>query len=173
MNLHELIEGFVNLGYASVGFGPRHPDMPVHKLQSEIEAFFTRYPSLQSDQGYVDFLLTYSAASIDWPDERLVMEIYGFSDFTTSLPHPDEPLIDENGFFRFAEIQIGPILEDNTVGIEFAWDITGERRDGIYRRILTMADYDRDAWKYITYTWYCGDFLEWLEDVVNKQGKLL
>jgi hypothetical protein len=115
----------------------------------------------------------YSSAYVEWPSKDFFALIYGFNPGANIyIPRPDESLIEGHGFFRFAELGLGPVEEDDSVGIDFAWDITGERRDGVYRQITTMADYDGD-WRNIPYIWYCETFIEWFERLVIGPAELL
>jgi hypothetical protein len=170
MNLHEVMGRFVRLGNVTVGMGPKHPSGVATEVQEEIDTFLAKYPALRRDQSYVDFLEYYSAAAVDWPNEKLIIEIYGFSDeISLLIAHPDEPLLDEDGFYKFAEIMIktGRKIVDS-FGMEYAFDTTGERRAGVYHRVAPPRVYTET----LPYEWYCSTFLEWLEHVVEKQGRL-
>jgi hypothetical protein len=140
-------------------------------LQKEIDEFLQKNQILRNDQGYVDFLETYSAASVDWPNEMLIIQIYGFSpEITIEVAHPDEALVDKDGFFRFAEIilKTGDTKKD-FVGLSYAYDTTGKRPYGVYQSTLPYgADF-----RTIPYKSYGNSFLAWLKDVIEKKGKLI
>ncbi len=168
MDLSELIKRFIALGYADVGYGPKHPRLSKPALQTEIDEFFQKNPILKTDQGYVDFLETYSAAQICWPDESLIVVIYGFSPDIMLVSQPDEPLIDKNNFFRFAEVIVktGNTKKD-FVGLSYAFDITGNRPYGIYQQTLPYgADF-----KSVFYEWYCPSFNQWFKNLVETKGR--
>lgn len=169
MHLDSLIQKFFDMGHATIGNGPKHPDSPNAALQSEITEFFSTYPVLAKDQGYVDFQEKYAGAVVDWPYDELTIVIHGFYDFTEHVLYPDEPLIDDDGYFYFAEVitktSAGSKDRQDIIGMGFAWDITGMRKPGIYR---TVGQSGSDT----PNMWYCETFLEWLSDVVEKRGKL-
>jgi hypothetical protein len=170
IDLHEVMKHFITLGNVTVGMGPKHPSRVAREMQEEIDQFFARYPALHRDQSYVDFLEYYSAAFVGWPHRTLMISIYGFSeDVTIPIAQPDEPLVDEDGFHRFAEIIVktGEGRSD-FVGMEFAFDATGERKSAVYHRTAPMGVDSRT----LPYEWYCDTFLEWLIQVVEKQGRL-
>jgi hypothetical protein len=78
MDIHSLMKKFSNLGYASVGRGPKNTESPRPKLQKEIDNYLDEHPYLQNDSGYVDFLEHYSGARVDFPLCELVIDIFGF-----------------------------------------------------------------------------------------------
>jgi hypothetical protein len=169
MDLSVLMHRFTELEYASIGFGPRHPTAPNPMLQPNVDAFLAGNPYLKKDQGYVDFLETYSAAAVNWPNQELMIDIYGFTpEITIYLPDPDEPLTFNGSFFRFAEsfVKTGPDKRD-FVGLSFGFDSTGVQKPGVYRHVYLPGD----DWKTLPFVWYKASFLEWLEDLVNKAGR--
>lgn len=169
MDLHQIVAEFRKLGYVSLGEGPKHPEGNPN-VQLAIDQFLAMYPTIALDQSFVDFLEYYSAAAIDWPQEQLTIEIYGFSsDVTLEIARPEEPLQDENGFYRFAEILVkpGPNGEKAIDGL-YAFDVTGTRRNGIYQRISLWSENTAS----ISYQWYCQTFAEWLARVVEAGGRL-
>lgn len=167
MNIHELMQRFAQVGSTTIGKGPKHPTSPNSESLPEIEKYFASHPILKQDQGYVDFLECYSAASADgWLDGKIFIHIFGFdTNITSHLGGPDEWIFDtEKGFCSFAYIQIPkPHLVDD--GCAYSFDITGLRSWGVYKSSDT-GDIVYD------YEWYCGSFLEWLEDIIEKQGLL-
>ncbi len=165
-HLRQLIRGLVTLGEPLIDFGPKHYAAPNPSLQPEIDAFFEMYPALGRDAGYVEFLEVYSAAVVE-KYESLIVEIYGFShEIATHVAHPDESLIEDGDFFRFAEILLlGKDDRGIGIGLGFSFDLTGRRPSGVYRSI------DQDG-KQTPHEWYCSTFLEWLEQVVQKKGDL-
>src|SRR5215213_7106968 len=125
MDLHEIIRNFQKIGYVSIGMGPKHPQGNT-ELQENINHFLDRYPTIAKDISFVEFLEYYSAAAVDWPDEELTLEIYGFSsDINIDIGSPSEPIVDYKGFLRFAEILVkpGPNGEEAIGGV-YAFDIT-------------------------------------------------
>jgi len=169
MDLHEIVTEFQNLGYVSLGKGPKHPEGD-SSLQPEIDEFLAQYPTIARDRSFVDFLEYYSAAAVDWPDEQLTIEIYGFSpEITLLIGRPEEPLIDALKFFRFSEIlvKLGPHGEQAIDGL-YAFDISKDRVAGIYQK-TTVWTTDSAS---INYAWYCATFSEWLSRVVEAGGRL-
>lgn|SRR5574341_1603885 len=167
MDPDAIMTDFARLEYAMIDFGPKHPTNPVPELQREIDEFFSEYPILRRDKGYVAFLETYSAAAVFWPNQELVIQIYGFSEeMTEHLLYPDEPLLEQGRFLRFAEVMIEE--EEDVVGLSFAWEVTGQHSPGVYRQ-LRQGGAD---WKTTPYTLYASTFLNWLEEIVTKNGRL-
>jgi len=169
MNIHEVVKGFQALGYVTLGAGPKHPKGNP-KTQLEIDAFLKQYPTIAQDQGFVEFLEYYSAAAVDWPNEQLTIEVYGFSpDITLEIARPEEPLEDHNGFFRFAEILMIPVPDDEqAIASTYAMDVTGTRTAGIYQKFSVWSEDSR----MMDYEWCCENFLVWLSRVVNAGGRL-
>jgi hypothetical protein len=169
MDLHGAVAEFQNLGYVSIGKGPKHPKGDPN-LQQAIDEFLAEYPTIARDRSFANFLEYYSAAAIDWPDEQLTIEIYGFSsDITLLIAQPEETLVDAQGFFRFSEILVkpGPHGEKAIDGL-YAFDVSQNRSAGIYQK-TTVWTTDSDT---INYVWYCRTFLEWLSRVVEAEGRL-
>lgn len=169
MNLYDTVNAFKDLGGVSIGKGPKHPEGNP-SLQQKIKQFLGEYPQIGRDDGFVEFLEYYSAASIDKPHEQLTLEIYGFSpDITLDISQADEPLIDEKGFFRFAEILVKPGPHDEkAIGGLYAFDCTGQRRRGIYQKIYLWSSNSET----MNFEWYCETFINWLADVVESKGLL-
>jgi len=169
MNIHEVVKGFQALGYVTLGAGPKHPKGNP-KTQLEIDAFLKQYPTIAQDQGFVEFLEYYSAAAVDWPNEQLTIEVYGFSpDITLEIARPEEPLEDHNGFFRFAEILITPGPDgEQSIASTYAMDVTGTRAAGIYHKLSVWSEDSR----MMDYGWHCDNFLVWLSRVVRAGGRL-
>lgn len=168
MDLHEVMKAVENLGYIRIGKGPKHPDGDP-EVQAEIDEFLALYPQVKQDQSFVDFFEYYSAIGTEWPNEALIFIVYGFSpDIMMEIAHPDEALVDENGFFRFAEIIFHPEpYGKEGIASVYAFDTTGQRRSGIYQETKEAGVYRRWPPKY---EWYCETFLEWLTRVVEAQS---
>ena len=169
MDLHAVMAEFRKLGYVSIGQGPKHPQGNPD-LQHEIDEFLAQYSGIARDESFVEFLAYYSAAAVDWPHLELTIEIYGFSpDITFYIAHPDEPLLDEKGFYRFAEIVVepGPKGEESIGGL-YAFDVTGHRNPGIYQKVRVASALEVP----IDYAWCSNSFLAWLSRVVQARGRL-
>jgi hypothetical protein len=139
------------------------PNIP---LQADIDDFMHEYPLVARDPGYGEFLETYSAAVYISPNEELAVNVFGFSEFTLHLLYPDESLVEQDRFHIFAEISLQE--SESAKGLLFAWDLTGEQKAGVYRSTRTSeAD-----WEITLYTWYCKDFLTWLDALIKHKGKL-
>lgn len=169
MNIHKLINRFTQAGPTTIGNGPRHPISPNPKSLPDIREYFATYPMLRQDQGYVDFLECYSAATADgWLDEKVFIHIYGFDtnitvhlNATAEVP-PDKKL----GFMPIAYLQIIKKTQRFDDGYIYNYDITGKRPFGIYQRIdSTELELESND-----YEWYCDSFLGWLEDIIDKKG---
>jgi len=167
VELNEVIKAFQNLGYTRIGKGPKHPEGDAQR-QAEIDEFLARYPQVKRDKSFVEFFEYYSALAIDWPNEALTLVVHGFSpDISLEIARPEEPLVDEKNFFRFAEIivQPGPNGE-RAIGSLYAFDTTEQRRSGIYQK--TKASGIHSPWP--EFEWYCETFIEWLSRVVDTQA---
>lgn len=169
MDIHSLMKKFSNLGYASIGRGPKNTESPRSELQQEIDNFLDEHPYLRNDSGYVDFLEYYSGARVDFPEGELVIDIFGFLEeigFHLIKDRFGESDIDEQGYFMFCTtvVQVAKDSDPNNeeLGLDYAFDATGKRTWGIYRVI-----------NYGEYEWYCSSFLEWLEKLIDKKGLLL
>lgn len=169
MDLKSLMQDFQNIGFVSIGKGPQHPEGDP-EIEAGIQDFLEQYPSIAEDDTFVEFLLHFSAAAVDWPDEQLTIEIYGFSpDITLEIANPEEPLLDNDGFFRFAEILVKPGPEDEkAIDSLYAFDTTGTRKKGIYHKISLWSE---DTHR-IEFRWCCESFLEWLSMTVDAKGRL-
>ena len=159
MDIHSLMNRFALLKGADVGRGPRHPTTPVPALAKEIKDFFQIYPFLRNDQGYVDFIECYAGAGISREPE-LIVDIYGFISGGTHIVKEDGIRLDERGYFAFCTTYLDDLGE-----VGFAFDATGERTSGIYRWIV-------DEHLQGDYSWYCPNFLEWLERLIKYEGRL-
>ncbi len=169
MDLHEAVAAFRKLGYVSIGKGPKHPEGDPEK-QQEIDDFFEEYPAIARDRSFVSFLEFYSAAALAWPDYQLAIDIFGFStDLTLNIARPEELLLDDEGFYRFAEINVrpGPNGERMISGL-YAFDATNKRLCGVYQKVRVASA----ALVHTNYEWCCDSFLEWLSRVVEVGGRL-
>ncbi len=164
---------FLMLGYARIGQGPRHPVVPNVPMQARIDEFFRKHPRLRLDAGYVEFLEKFSAAELTWPKGELEVMIHGFSPEeleVNDLLKPDEPLYDQFGYFRFCEVIISPKSDPRgEIGVNFAWYLNEDRPLGVYRRVTPI----QQALNPPPYTWYRATFVEWFEELIRKQGKLI
>lgn len=169
MDIHSLMKKFSRLDYAAVGKGPKHTESPRLELQQEIDNFLDEHPYLRYDSGYIDFLEYYSGARVDYPEGELVIDIFGFLEeigFHLIKDRFGESDIDEQGYFMFCTTVVQVAKSENSnneeLGLDYAFDATGKRASGIYRVI-----------NYGEYEWYCSNFLEWLEKLIDKKGLLL
>jgi hypothetical protein len=171
LDIETLMRSFLDLGYAEIGNGPKHPAAPNPDLAAPVQAFLARFPILRRDQGYVDFLEYYAGASILWPHNDLVVDIFGFTEVSSHLLETDGPIVDEHGYFWFCSevIRLHPGFETRTTtaGLQFAFDTTQQRRWGIYRGI------DNEDSSRTEFAWYCESFLEWLNLLIENKGRLL
>jgi hypothetical protein len=162
------MEKFTKIGYATVGRGPKHPEFPQTELQEEIDVFLSQYSFLQKDRGYVDFLECYAGAMIDSPEEKLVINIFGFlEDISLHLLEDESSIIDDQGFYAFCSSVVRVEEGEHpyyvgSVGLGYTFDATGTRRWGVYRSIEGEPC-----------EWYCNSFLDWLEKLIARKGKLL
>jgi hypothetical protein len=162
MDIHSLMRRLGEIQGAQVGHGPKHPVEPDFAIADEIAEFFKKYPALQHDQGYVNFLECYAGASISCEPE-LMVDIYGFVPGGSHIVKEDGYRLDESGYFAFCTIFLDNIKE---IGFSFdaTFDATIERKRGVYKWTL---DENLQA----SLTWYCTTFLEWLDTLITSQGR--
>ena len=162
MDIDTLIQQLSSLGEAFVGKGPKHPTSPRPEIQPEISSLLTQYPFLEKDQGYVDYLEHYAGAVVDRPSGDLFISIFGLDeDVSLHLTRGEGPIVDNEGFFTFCDSVVRD-QEQNDIGLGYVFDATGERRKGVY--IVTEDSSEPH--------WYCESFLQWLADIIQKEGKL-
>lgn len=167
MNIHSLMTRFTELGFASVGRGPKHPQSPRPELHEEIDNFLSQHPYLRKDNGYIDFLECYAGAMVDWPNGELVIDIFGFSeDVSLHLTQDEGSVIDDEGFYAFCSSVVRVDKDQESkheyLGLGYAFDSTGTRKWGVYRCIE-----DEPC------QWYCASFREWLKELIDKKGRLM
>lgn len=172
MNIHTLMQKFSELGHALVGEGAAHPISPQPELFHEVVSFLAEYPFLKKEPTYQVFLACYGGASVAWPDNSLVIDIFGFLEEVSTHLQDEflDQVVDEDGFFMFCSTVVrGGKYEgfDDNIGIEYAFDATGKRPRGVYR-FVSGKDYESEA-----YQWYCGTFSEWLSELIDQKGRLL
>lgn len=131
-----------------------------------VEGFLDSYPTLRSDDGYVEFLETFAGALIDHEGSGTVVNILGFDDLSMSLVDVDGPVV-EDGFLVFA-LCVYHELADGLLGTheyDFAFEVSGARKSGVYRCFSTADVVD------LPLEWYAPDFTTWLAELVEKGGK--
>lgn len=169
MGLDDLIDRLGDIPGARVGHGPRHPKKPDLTLAERIRAFTEAYPRLlQTDPAYVEFLEKYSGAMIEEPESPRIVDILGFSEASTDIEEMEGEIVDENGFLLFCQCVFHTIeggrLTD-TYEYDFAFDISGDRRQGVYLKVSTLSTQDRP------YEWHSDGFLAWLYELTKLQGR--
>lgn len=165
MTVQLLMKTFLELDGAQVGSGFHHPEHPDPDLAQITQEFFSRFPFLKKDQGYVDFMETYAGAFLYVPGENLSIDLFGLSDVSTHLIEGEGELIDDDGFLAICDICV-PINEKtgasgDSIGFGFSFDTTLSRRWGIYRHLPNKPP-----------ELYCGTFIELLTKLIAKKGRL-
>lgn len=171
VDLHKLIEEFSKLENAVVGHGPKHPERLDRKIAKQLSDFLIKYPAFAEDKGIVEYFEYYGAIGIHPPNppfDKLTVITYGFDEeITMSIAHPDESL-EDNGFYRFAEV-IVVSSEYESTDAEYAINIEHSDKKGIYHRV-SSGDFDS---RKVAYTPYCATFLDWLDKLIKNKGKYL
>lgn len=166
-HLDALMDRFAQIRGARVGHGPDHPQLPDRSMEPRVDGFLQSYPMLRRDHDYVEFLEKYAGALIDNPDEGQLVDVFGFDQVSTDMLDMEGPVVDENGFLVFAQciyhVVIDGKLED-MYEYDFAFDVSGERRFGVYCAKSTLRTGNR------AFTLYFEGFAAWLRDVVEKKG---
>jgi hypothetical protein len=160
MDIHTVMARFAELEGAVVGVGPRKSSHPNTEIQGKIDFFLNSYPFLHQDRGYIDFLEFYAGAHVLRGDYEVAIDIFGFLDISTHMLDYEDPIVDEDGFLTFSLA----ILQENR-HLAFGFDATQHRTWGVYRAVV-----DENG---ASYVWYCDTFLEWLNQIVQKDGNIL
>ena len=167
------MQRFAQLPNARVGQGPKLWPYPNPALQKEIDDFLNQYPFLRQDQGYVDFMEYYAGASI-YPsdddeavnDDELVIDLFGFNDgIALHIVKDEGQIVGKDGFLCFCSTETWDekVDPDFIIETEFLFDATQKRKPGIYLRSSVRPEAE----------WFCETFLEWLELLIDKKGKLV
>ena len=155
MDVHSLITKFAKLGHVTIGSGPKNPDFTNAELQKEIDDFLLKYPFLRKDKDYIDFLEYYSGAMLDWPNGTLV-NIFGFlEDVSLHFTQDVGSIVCEEGYLPFCELII--VTQQKEFAKGYSFDATGTKHWGVYQ--FTEEE---------GYTWYCENFLECLNSIINS-----
>ncbi len=169
MDIAQLMKRFEALGGTEIGQGPKHSEQPNLIIAPDVRAFLDAYPILKRDPGYVDFLEVYAGASLTWSNDALAIDIFGFTSVSSHLVLADGPLVDGHGFLKFCDsivrVQASSTGLKDVLGQGFAFDVTGERKWGIYRSITNDQGESPPIW-------YCSNFLTWLQMMIETRGKL-
>ncbi len=170
MSIHDIMGKVMKWNNTLVGAGYKHPEYPNHHLEDDTRLFFKKYPELQMDKEYVEFIEYYSGLLTIYPNQELIITIYGlWSDYVTNILYPDEPLVDEDRFFNFASIVIDSTEQDGRVKeIGFAFDLHSDQSLPIYRQEVTGTQSRLSP----QYTLYCDCFLDWLTQLHDSAGRL-
>jgi hypothetical protein len=170
MDVHSLVKDFLELPDAEVGRGPQHPTNPVPELEAPINEFLEKYPFLCKDARYVEFLKCYSGAYLLWPDDQLMIDVFGFSDVSSPIEAEEYPVVDNEGYLTFCSVLYrvkpgGGVENIQTLG--FAFDATSQRKPGVYRQLV-----GRQPGSPTVTEWYCETFLELFHELIDKRGRL-
>jgi hypothetical protein len=170
MDVHSLVDKFLELADAEVGQGPKHPTNPIPELEAPTDEFFEKYPFVCKDTGYVEFLNSYSGAYVIWPDDQLMIDIFGFSEVSSPIITDEYPVIDDKGYLTFCSVLFrvkpgGGVENIQTLG--FAFDATSQRKSGVYRQLV-----GREPGSPTKTDWYCATFLELFSELIDKRGRL-
>ena len=171
MSIHALIARLPELGSASIGYGPKHPQHPQPDLAPMLDEFLTTYPFLRWDQGYINYLETYAGAAVRKDDDSVMLDIFGFTSESThfhELDALDLPAIDEKGFFTFCDGYFR--LDDDQHLLGACFDATGTRRAGIYR--VKARHEGPPSQENVEIYYYCTTFDEWLWANLEYKGRL-
>jgi hypothetical protein len=166
MNVADIVYRFERIGGVA-GKGPRHPHEPEPAMQAAISDFLDTYPALRGDRGYIDFLETYAGGSLNTAD--MFVDILGFGDASSNMLDFEGSVVDDDGFLMFAQCIYYVLRNGDLSGTyehAFAFAVLGGRPSGVYRKV-TDADFPEGGpWEF-----YCEDFCQWLERLVDVGGR--
>lgn len=163
-NIAKLIEKITQIEGAEIdiGRGPKHLSNPNLELLQVTESYLRTFPFLKQDPSYVDFMEQYSGFCIYRENPYLAINGLGFANVLEEVAGEflafGESSIVEDGFLTFCDADI------SHVGITFAYDVTGQKRWGIYRTKEIIEDAP------IEWYWYCETFSQWLEIMIGSKG---
>lgn len=140
--------------------GREHPIHPNRLLDAPVNDFFARYPLLNQDATYVDFMRHYAGANIQSEQDDFVVDIFGFNDSISTSFLDEQEIFEEDGYLSIW----GGFARDNSglmVAQGFLIDTSGKRQPGIYR-----GDEAHRFW------YYCPRFLDLLEILLASRGHM-
>lgn len=164
-NLQEIVAKLQQLGRTTTYRDLDESDSFDAQLAALVANFLNLCPFVKQDRGYIDFLSYYGGALVGDAGDSISLGIYGFSDqLCPYILQP--PIVDKDGFFTFADLLLLPReseegSDEQEINMAFSFDATGTRLWGVYRRIDDQPD-----------RWYCKEFLELLEKLVEYNGRL-
>jgi hypothetical protein len=155
------------MGELHTGFGPKHPETANITLQPMLEEIYKRFPFLQQDAGYCEFLECYGGLSYSQEKDLLSLDIFGISnEVSTHLLYGPGEAVTSDGVLTFCSVSLvrDPFSPrpDEMQGIGFGFDATGERRQGVYQCFDSAP-----------YYYYCSNFLEWLNCFIRNNGQFI
>ncbi|SFY43711.1 hypothetical protein SAMN02787144_103855 [Streptomyces atratus] len=121
---------------------------------------------MRQDRGYIEFLERFSGVTISDPEKDIGIDIMGFDPCVVNLVETEGPVVDSNGYLLIAMCSYGEVSDGRLVTWEydFAFDATGNRREGIYRLVALGGENLGE------FEWYVGNFEEWLAELVERSG---
>ncbi|RSM72386.1 hypothetical protein DMH04_42905 [Kibdelosporangium aridum] len=168
MKMAELGARLAGVPDAEVGRGALHPELPDPAVGARVDEFIENYPALLGDSCYVDFLRLFGGAAIE--RERAdggadLVTILGFNDVTMDMLEMDGPVV-EDGFLVFANCVYHRYRDSqlDTYEYDFAFDVSGTRKPGVYRYESTPRNTDQP------FIWHASDFCAWLEELTERNG---
>jgi hypothetical protein len=174
MTIERIVGRFLEIEGSAAGCGPRHQTQPQEAMGARISSFLNAYPLLCHDPCYRDFLEIYAGASINQRIDagttaglsgKNSVNILGFSDVSLDIEELEGPVVDD-GFLIFAMCGYRRHVKQYFYFYEhdFAFDVSGIRRPGVYRYVSEPGQESS------SFSWYIGDFCSWLEDLIDRRG---
>ena len=138
-------------------------DLRDKDLIQHVEAFIQRFPFLENDLAYCEYLKEISALSYFYSETGEDFTLFGF-DVSNGLLFEggeyNEALIDEDNFFLFGYL----IKPNENLCCNFYWDASGKRKKGIYMKKISLNPRTESPCQL-----YCGSFLELLDRVGRNE----
>ncbi|MCK2242405.1 MULTISPECIES: hypothetical protein [unclassified Crossiella] len=165
MSIDDVMARVTEIPGVLLGRGPAHPAEPDRSLAEPVRSFLEAYPALQQDQCYVEFLERYAGLAIESSDDTIFVDVLGFSEVALDIVNTEGPIV-SNGFLMFAQCVYhqDEAGRSDTYEFDFAFDVSGERRSGVYRTYSTMETEPSP------YEWHLDGFCSWLNELVDVGG---
>jgi hypothetical protein len=168
--IDKLAERLSALRNATVGRGPRHPTLPNEQLGAALADVLAAHRFLaHTHPDYVQFLDRYEGAAINDPEEERdyrVLIIYGIGAYHEGFSDPVDP---GTRFYIFAEnlVRLSP---QTSVDLTFGFNAEDPSDGAVY--VVSSLIRSGSSTTSDVFEPFAASFSDWLETVVQKDGRL-